>query len=60
MFDWISSTRTTRDLTHLGIGGKGYNGWSLANVPNPTDAALVIVHDNGKLRSNITTTRWTR
>lgn len=56
-FDWISSSRNSRDLSHIKAR---YNGWSLAGVPNPTDAAFVIVHIDGRRRSNVLTAKWQR
>lgn len=56
-FDWISSSRTYRDLNHLHIG---YGGWTLAGVPNPCQAAFVIVSKDGKKRSNVLVGTWTR
>jgi len=55
--DWISSSRTSRDY-HNVYGG--YNGWTLHDVPNPCEAAFVIVHKSGKKRSNVITTTWRR
>ncbi len=54
-FDWISSSRTTRDFINV---YDGYNGWSLADVPNPCQAAFVIV--NGSRRSNVIVGTWAR
>lgn len=56
-FDWISSSRTTRDFENI-YGG--YNGWSLRNVPNPCPVAFVIVSVNGKRRSNVISGIWNR
>lgn len=56
-FDWISSSRTTRGFENI-FGG--YNGWSLAGVPNPCNAAFVIVDEGCKRRSNVITATWTR
>jgi hypothetical protein len=56
-FDWISTSRSTRDFKNVFAG---YNGWSLSGVPNPTDAALVIVRANGKQRSNVIGGEWRR
>jgi len=36
----------------------GYNGWSLAGVPNPCQMALVICEGNGKRRSNVIAGTW--
>ena len=56
-FDWISSSRSGRDLKHL---FEGYNGWSLAGVPNPCPAAFVIVSRDGRRRSNVLAGTWSR
>lgn len=55
--DWISSSRVTRDYHN--VHGH-YNGWTLSDVPNPTDACIVIVHKDGKRRSNVISTTWAR
>ena len=55
-FDWISSSRTTRDFKNLG----GYQGWTLAGIPNPCKAAFVIVSADGRRRSNVITADWRR
>ena len=55
-FDWISSSRTTRDFKNLG----GYGGWSLAGIPNPCRAAFVIVSADGRRRSNVIAADWRR
>jgi len=55
-FDWISSSRTTRDFKNLG----GYNGWTLAGIPNPCRAAFVIVSADGRRRSNVIAADWRR
>ena len=55
-FDWISSSRTTRDFKNLG----GYQGWSLAGIPNPCRAAFVIVSADGRRRSNVIAADWRR
>ena len=54
-FDWISSSRKSRDFANV-YGG--YEGWSLAGVPNPCQAALVIVSPDGKRRSNAILGTW--
>ena len=56
-FDWISSSRTSRDLKHC---TGGYGGWSLAGVPNPANAAVVIMSADGKRRSNVLSGVWNR
>lgn len=55
-FDWISSSRTHRGLAHC----NHYEGWTLNGIPNPTEAAFVIVHPDGKRRSNVLTSPWSR
>ena len=56
-FDWISSSRTTRGFENV---LHGYNGWSLAGVPNPCNVAFVIVNNDHRRRSNVLTGRWAR
>lgn len=56
-FDWISSSRTTRDLAHV---KGGYNGWSLRGCANPCPVAFVIVSGDGSKRSNVITSTWKR
>ncbi len=56
-FDWISSSRRTRDF-HNVYGG--YKGWSLSNVSNPCPVAFVIVSKDGKKRSNVISGTWKR
>ena len=56
-FDWISSSRSTRDFKNI-YGG--YGGWNLSNVPKTTTAAFVIVSKDGKWRSNIVVGLWER
>ena len=56
-FDWISSSRTTRDFKNI---YEKYHGWSLAGVPNPCNVAFVIVSGDCKRRSNVISGRWAR
>ncbi len=56
-FDWISTSRTTRDLENV---FHHYLGWNLSDVPNPCKAAMVIVSIDGKKRTNVITTTWQR
>lgn len=56
-FDWISSSRTTRDFKNI---YEGYNDWSLENVPNPCPAAFVVVSKDGGKRSNVIAAMWQR
>ena len=55
-FDWISTSRTTRDFENLG----GYNGWTLAGIPNPCRAAFCIASADGRRRTNVIATEWRR
>lgn len=56
-FDWISSSRKSRDFKNV-YGG--YAGWSLADVPNPCNAAFVIISPDAKKRSNVIVGTWSR
>lgn len=49
-FDWISSSRSTRDFTNINIG---YSGWSASDFNNATAYAFVVVSKDGKRRSNV-------
>ena len=57
MTDWISTDRTFRDYHNV---ASGWHGWSLSDVPNPCEAALVILDNGGGRRSNVITGTWTR
>jgi len=56
-FDFISSSRSSRSFTNI---NDGYNGWSLSDVPNPCEAAFVIVKADGSKRSNVIGGTWAR
>ncbi len=56
-FDWISTSRSSRDFENI-YGG--YCGWSLAGVPNPCNVAFVIVSGDCRRRSNVIAGRWAR
>ncbi len=56
-FDWISSSRSSRDLKNV---TSGYGGWSLAGVPNPCRVAFVILDPKSKRRSNVIAGSWSR
>ena len=60
--DWIGTSRTSRDFHNLypGRDGKGYGGWTLSGVPNPCECAFLILTADGKRRSNVIATTWTR
>jgi hypothetical protein len=49
-FDWISTSRTTRDFKNI---HGGYNGWNAAEFDAATEFAFVVVSADGKRRSNV-------
>lgn len=49
-FDWVSTSRTSRGLENVLAG---YDGWSLAGVPNPCQICFVVVDVSGRRRSNV-------
>lgn len=56
-FDWVSTSRATRNLTNV---FEGYHGWSLDGVPNPAKCYFVVVSSDGRKRSNIVEAEWKR
>lgn len=48
-FDWISTSRLTRDFANI----NGYKGWSRSLFDSATEYAFVIVSKDGKRRSNV-------
>ena len=56
-FDWISTSRTSRNLENI---FKHYHGWSLSGVPNPCPCAFVIMSADGKKRTNVISGTWQR
>ena len=56
-FDWISTSRSSRDFENI---YSGYCGWSLAGVPNPCNVAFVILSGDCRRRSNVIAGRWAR
>ncbi len=56
-FEWISSSRSTRQFTNI---REGYHGWTLRGVPKTAEAAFVIFRKDGKQRSNIVVGVWER
>ena len=56
-FDWISTSRLSRGLENC---FSGYNGWSTSGLPNPCDAAFVIMNPDRKRRSNVIVAKWNR
>lgn len=53
-FDWISTSRTTRDFKNV---HEGYSGWDPEVFRAAKEFAFVIVSSNGKKRSNIIHTK---
>ncbi len=49
-FDWVSTSRRTRDFKNV---HDGYNGWSPTVFTKATAYAFVIVSKDGKTRSNV-------
>ena len=49
-FDWISTSRTTRDFKNI---SEGYNGWPPDSIKTATAYAFVIVSRDGRKRSNV-------
>lgn len=49
-FDWISTSRTTRDFKNISAG---YNGWDKGAVGKADAFAFVIVGGDGKRRTNV-------
>lgn len=56
-FDWISTSRESRGLEHC-FGA--YDNWTMNGIPNPTQAAFVILSANGTRRSNVVAGTWAR
>lgn len=61
-FDWVSTSRLFRSFNHFGNSnpGSGYNGWSLHNIPNPTELAFVVIDNKSKRRTNVISGTWKR
>ena len=49
-FDWISTSRTSRDFTNI---KSGYSGWDKNAVSGGKEFTFVIVSSNGKQRTNV-------
>ena len=49
-FDWVSTSRLTRDFKNIRTS---YNGWSPDAIEKATEYAFVIVSRDGKKRSNV-------
>lgn len=57
-FEWISTSRTTREFSNI-YNDQDYK-FDFSNVPESTTAAFVIVSADGKRRSNVITALWNR
>lgn len=49
-FDWISTSRTTRDFKNISTG---YHGWDACAIDKAEAYRFVIVSKNGKKRTNV-------
>jgi len=49
-FDWISTSRSTRDFKNI---HSGYGGWSVSDFNRAETYAFVVVSKDGKKRSNV-------
>ena len=49
-FDWISTSRTSRDFKNV---SDGYNGWDKGAIGKAAKYAFVIVSRDGKKRTNV-------
>lgn len=58
-FDWISTSRASRELKHC-TTEPTYSNWTMAGIPNPCEAVFVIFDRTGRQRSNILKANWTR
>ncbi len=56
--DWVSTSRAWRGFNN--IFKTPYKGWTVAGIPNPCEAAIVVVSEDGRKRSNILTGEWRR
>lgn len=56
-YEWISTSRTTREWSN--IKGK-YKGWNWADIPNGSEAAFVIISKDGKKRTNVLKGTWSK
>jgi hypothetical protein len=52
-FDWISTSRTTRDFENIHGKHAGYNGWDSQAIEQATEFAFVIVSKDGRKRTNV-------
>lgn len=58
-FDWISTSRTSREMKHIN-GSDPYSNWDASVISNPADACFVIVSVKTGTRTNVIKSRWQR
>lgn len=56
-FEWISVSRKTREFKNI---FKSYNGWTLKDIPNTTDAYFCIINPKTLKRTNFIKGTWIR
>lgn len=56
-FEWVSTSRTTRDWKNIKTK---YKGWTWDEIPNGADGAMVILSRDGKKRTNVIKTKWNK
>lgn len=56
-FDWVSTSRSSRDLENV---YDGYSGWTLDGVPNPCKCYFLVLSRDARKRSNILAAEWKR
>jgi len=54
-FEWISTSRTSRDWKN--VKGK-YKGWNWNDIPDGADGAFLIMSRDGSKRTNVLKTKW--
>lgn len=54
-FEWISTSRTTRDWKNIKTK---YKGWNWEVIPDGADGAFLIMSRDGKKRTNVLKTKW--
>lgn len=58
-FDWISTSRTSREMKHIN-GSTPYHNWDASVIPNPADSCFVIVSVRTGTRTNVIKSIWRR
>jgi len=54
-FEWVSTSRTTRNWTNI---KEGYKKWKWNDIPNGAEGAFVILSKDGKKRTNVLKAKW--